>query len=102
MRQSVTESISVTLEPDKLVMEQPDSTLAELKARLATEKVNVSQSATFRFLRHLKLPFKKRVSTRPNKIGKTSPPSGEALRKAQPTLIRNDRPSSMKPQRPPR
>jgi transposase len=43
----------------KLVAEQPDSTLAELKARLAKEKINVSQSALFRFLRHLKLPFKK-------------------------------------------
>ena len=42
-----------------LVAQQPDSTLAELKARLAKEKVKVSQSAIFRFLRHLKLPFKK-------------------------------------------
>jgi len=53
----------------KLVAEQPDSTLSELKARLAKEKVKVkgSQSALFRFLRHLKLPFKKRVSARPNR-----------------------------------
>jgi transposase len=56
----------------KLVAEQPDSTLAELKARLA--KVKVSQSALFRFLRHLKLPFKKRVSARPNRTGRTSLP----------------------------
>src|SRR5215467_1338729 len=56
----------------KLVAEQPDSTLAELKARLAKEKV--SQSALFRFLRHLKLPFKKRVSARPNRTGRTSLP----------------------------
>ena len=34
-----------------LVAEQPDSTLAELKARLAKEKVKVSRSAIFRFLR---------------------------------------------------
>jgi transposase len=34
-----------------LVAEQPDSMLAELKARLAKEKVKVSQSAIFRFLR---------------------------------------------------
>src|SRR4249920_3602642 len=44
-----------------LVAQQPDSTLAELKARLAKQKVKVSQSAIFRFLRHLKLPFKKRA-----------------------------------------
>jgi len=43
----------------KPVAEQPDSTLAELKARLAKEKIKASQSAIFRFLRHLKLPFKK-------------------------------------------
>ena len=57
-----------------LVAEQPDSTLAELKARLAKEKVEISQSAIFRFLRHLKLPFKKKVSTRPNRIEMMSPP----------------------------
>jgi transposase len=42
-----------------LIAEQPDSTLAELKARLAREKVKVSQSVIFRFLRHLELPLKK-------------------------------------------
>lgn len=57
-----------------LVAEQPDSTLAELKARLAKEKVEISQSAIFRFLRHLKLPFKKKASTRPNRIEMMSPP----------------------------
>ena len=57
-----------------LVAEQPDSTLTELKARLAKEKVEISQSAIFRFLRHLKLPFKKKVSTRPNRIEMMSPP----------------------------
>jgi transposase len=57
----------------RLVAEQPDSTLAELKDRLAKEKIQVSQSSIFRFLRYLKLPFKKRVSTPPNKIGKMSP-----------------------------
>jgi hypothetical protein len=41
---------------------------------LAKEKVKVSQSALFRFLRHLRLPFKKRVSARPNRTGRTSLP----------------------------
>ena len=43
----------------KLVAEQPDSTLLELQTRLAEESVNVSQTAIFRFLRHLNLTFKK-------------------------------------------
>jgi transposase len=55
-----------------LVREQPDSTLAELKIRLAKEKVDVSLSAISRFLHHLNLTFKKRVSTRRSKIGPTS------------------------------
>jgi len=58
----------------QLVAEQPDRTLAELKACLAKDKVEVSQSAIFRFLRHLKLPFKKRAFAPPNRIGKTSLP----------------------------
>lgn len=39
---------------------QPDLTLAELQARLAKEEVAVSQTAIFRFLRHLDLTFKKK------------------------------------------
>lgn len=58
----------------RLVAEQPDSTLAELKDRLAKKKIQVSQSAIFRFLRYLKLPLKKRVSAPLNKIGKMSRP----------------------------
>ena len=44
----------------KWVVEQPDITLAELKARLAKKKVTVSKSSISRFLNHLKLPFKKK------------------------------------------
>jgi transposase len=47
----------------ELVAEQPDSTLAELQVRLEKRKVKVSQSGIFRFLRHIKLTFKKK-STR--------------------------------------
>jgi transposase len=43
----------------KLVAGQSDSTLAELKTRLAKEKIKVSQSAIFRFLRRLKRRLKK-------------------------------------------
>jgi transposase len=42
-----------------LLEEQPDITLAELKARLAKKKVSVGKSSIARFLNHLKLPFKK-------------------------------------------
>ena len=43
----------------ELVAQQPDSTLAELQARLAKEKVKVSQSGISRFLYHIDLIFKK-------------------------------------------
>jgi transposase len=48
----------------KLVAEQPDITLGELKAQLAKAKVTVGQSSIFRFLRHLKLTFKKKSARR--------------------------------------
>ena len=47
---------------------QPDMTLSELQARLAENKVVVSQTAIFRFLRHLEFTFKKKPArgrTRP-------------------------------------
>src|SRR6266852_262536 len=47
----------------ELVAQQPDSTLAELQARLEKEKVKVSQSGISRFLHHIKLTFKKRGSS---------------------------------------
>lgn len=39
---------------------RPDITLSELQARLAKENVAVSQTAIFRFLRHLGFTFKKK------------------------------------------
>jgi transposase len=48
----------------RLVAEQPDMTLAELRAKLAKEKVTVGQTSIFRFLRHLKLTFKKKPARR--------------------------------------
>jgi len=47
-----------------LVAEQPDITLAELKAVLATEKVTVAQSSISRFLHHLNLRYKKKSAGR--------------------------------------
>lgn len=44
--------------------EQPDITLAELKAKLAKRRVVVGQTSIFRFLRHLKLTFKKKPARR--------------------------------------
>ena len=41
------------------IAERPGSTLFELRACLAKEKVRVSQSALFRFVRHLGLTLKK-------------------------------------------
>lgn len=48
----------------QLVSAQPDITLAELKVKLAKQKVKVGQSSIFRFLRHLKLSFKKKPARR--------------------------------------
>src|ERR1700674_1711561 len=48
----------------QLVAEQPDITLAELKAALATEKVTVAQSSISRFLHHLNLRYKKKPTGR--------------------------------------
>jgi transposase len=48
--------------------EQPDLTLSELQARLAKQRVIVSQTAIFRYLRHLGFTFKKKPArgrTRP-------------------------------------
>src|SRR5258706_10341125 len=47
----------------ELVAQQPDSTLAELQARLAKKKGKGSQSGISRFLYHINLIFKKK-STR--------------------------------------
>ena len=48
----------------KLIAEQPDITLAELKARLAKKRVTVGKSSIARFLNYLKLPFKKKSAGR--------------------------------------
>ena len=85
-----------------LVAEQPDSTLAELKARLAKEKVKVSKSAISRFLHHLNLTFKKRAYTPRSKIGKTSSPLVRPCGKHSQPLIRNGLSSLMRPPPPPR
>jgi transposase len=85
----------------KLVVQQPDSTLAELQAHLEKEKVTVSQSGISRFLRHIKLTFKKKFYTQPNKIGPTSPRPARRCGKNSQPLIRRNLSSSMRP-RPPR
>jgi transposase len=62
----------------ELVQQQPDATLAELRDRLGVE---CSISAVWNALRELGLSFKKRRSTRPSRIVRTSPnnvPSGSS------------------------
>ena len=48
----------------QLVTEQPDITLAELRAKLAKRKVTVGQTSIFRFLHYLNLTFKKKRARR--------------------------------------
>ena len=47
-----------------VIAEQPDITLAELKARLVKKNVPVGKSSISRFLVHLKLRFKKKSAGR--------------------------------------
>jgi len=46
------------------VTARPDLTLSDLHARLAKDKVVVSQTAIFRFLRHLGFTYKKKPARR--------------------------------------
>jgi len=81
----------------KLVAEQPDITLAELKAVLAKEKVTVGQSSISRFLHYLNLRFKKKVYGPPSRTGRTSKggvSNGANIRAAS---IQSASSSSMKP-----
>jgi transposase len=70
----------------ELVAEQPDSTLAELRARLEKRKVKVSQSGIFRFLHHIKLTFKKKSLHAAEQDRPDVAAARKALRKKQPTL----------------
>ena len=71
----------------RLVAEQPDITLAELKALLAKEKVTVGQSSIFRFLYHLNLRFKKKVCGPPSRTDRTSPPDVKPCKSSSQGLI---------------
>ena len=81
----------------QLVAEQPDITLAELKAVLATEKVTVGQSSISRFLHHLNLRFKKKAYGPPSRTGQTSPPHVRRCKSSSQGLILGDLSLSMKP-----
>jgi transposase len=67
---------------ERWVDAQPDITLTELLARLAAEEVVVSETAIFRFLRHLEFTSKK-AYTPPSKTGQTWPQRGKAWIKLQ-------------------
>ena len=68
----------------ELVAEQPDITLAELKAVLATEKVTAGQSSISRFLHHLNLRFKKKsTGHRARPAGRRRRPQGLAQAAAE-------------------
>jgi len=61
---------------DALLAATPDITIAELKARLAADGIEVSPSAISRFLRACGLTRKKRPRTPPSRTAPTSPPRG--------------------------
>jgi transposase len=82
---------------ERWVDSQPDITLAELQARLAEEEVVVSQTAIFRFLRHLEFTLKKKGFTPPNKIGRTWPQRVRRGSSCRPGLIQDVSCLSTKP-----
>jgi len=59
---------------DALLAATPDITIAELKARLAADGIEVSPSAISRFLKACR--EKKRPRTPPSRTARTSPPPG--------------------------
>jgi transposase len=61
---------------DALLTATPDSTIAELKTRLAAAGIAVSPSAISRFLKACGLTRKKRPRTPPSRTARTSPPPG--------------------------
>ena len=61
---------------DALLAATPDITIAELKARLAADGIEVSPSAISRFLKACGLTRKKRPRTPPSRTARTSPPPG--------------------------
>jgi transposase len=80
----------------RLVAQQPDITLAEIRAQLTNQKIKAGQSSILRFLRYLKLTFKKSLHSaeqdRPDVAAERS-----ALRRRQPRLDPKSSCSSMKP-----
>jgi transposase len=59
-----------------LLAATPDSTIAELKTRLAAAGIAVSPSAISRFLKACGLTRNKRPRTPPSRSARTSPPRG--------------------------
>ncbi len=84
----------------QLVAEQPDITLAEIRAVLVTGKVTVGQSSISRFLHHLNLRFKKKVYGSPSKTDQMSPPPERPCKSSSQSLIRSALSLSMKPASP--
>jgi transposase len=58
----------------RLIEKQPDITLDEMQAELASRGIAVGRTSIARFLDHLQLTHKKRRSTPPSRRAPTSPP----------------------------
>ena len=77
----------------ELVEAQPDATLAELRERLG---IQCSLSAIWMALDKLRITFKKKRSTRPNKTGRTSRSAVTSGKRGKSVSIRADSSSSTK------
>lgn len=80
-----------------LVAAQPDMTLDELHATLATQGVFVSRSAVDRFLKSLKLTLKKSHSGLPSKNVRTLPMHDKSGPRVRSNSTRRSSSSSTKP-----
>ena len=78
----------VTIDPvrlGELVAEQPDATAGELRDRLGVE---CSESGIYAALKRMGLSFKKKRSTRPSRIARTSPSDVPGGDMSSPTATR--------------
>jgi putative transposase len=85
----------------ELVAQTPSATLLELQRKLSERGVQVGKSSIDRFLKRLRISFKKKRFARPSRSVRTSPPPApHGGRRSRASTLGNSF-SSMKPGRPP-
>jgi transposase len=84
----------------ELVDQTPSATLLELQKKLGERGVEVGKSSIARFLKRLRISYKKKRFARPSRSARTSPtPAPHGVRSSRPSTLASSF-SSMKPGRP--